>query len=489
MTHSITYPFKTRPFEHQRQAWETSREKDEYALFMEMGTGKSKVIVDTIAWLYDTGRIDTAVVVAPKGVYRNWEYNEFPNHMPDHVVRKIAAWSASPNKEGQKQLDAIVWPSDDLRILLVNVEAFSTARATKFVEQFLNTSSRAIMVVDESTTIKNPQAARTKNLVKVARKARYRRILTGEPVTRSPLDLYSQCQFLHPALLGFSSYYSFRNRYAIMMDMKNGARTFKKVVGFQRLDELSGVLKKFSFRVKKDECLDLPDKIYQYRYVELTPEQKQLYNQISKSAFALFEGNVVSTDNVLTQILRLHQITCGHFKADDGTLVDVPSGRLSELLDVLDEAPDKVIIWANYIADIGQITKALGEKYGNESLVSYYGNTSDADRTLAIKRFQEDPTCRFFVGNPQTGGMGITLTAANTVVYYSNSYNLEHRLQSEDRAHRIGQKNNVVYVDLVCAGTIDAKIVKALREKKQVATQVMGEQWKDWLAPLQGKNT
>lgn len=486
MTHSNTYPFKTRPYAHQSEAWMQSRDREEFALFMEMGTGKSKVIVDTIAWLYDSGRIDTAVVVAPKGVYRNWQNNEFPTHMPDHVLYKVAAWDASPNKEGQEQLDKICKPCDELRILLVNVEAFSTARATKFVEMFLNTGVRSIMVVDESTTIKNPQAARTKNLIKVGGRVKYRRILTGEPVTRSPLDLYSQCNFLHPALLGFSSYYSFRNRFAIMMDMKAGQRTFKKVVGYQRLEELSSAMKQFSFRVKKEHCLDLPDKVYQYRYVELTDEQKRLYNQISKAAFATLEGKVVSTDNVLTQILRLHQITCGHFKSDDGELVNVPSGRLNELLDVLDEAPDKVIIWANYIADIGQITKALGEKYGNESLVSYYGQTSDADRTTAIKRFQEDPTCRFFVGNPQTGGMGITLTAANTVVYYSNSYNLEHRLQSEDRAHRIGQTRKVTYVDLVCPGTIDAKIVKALREKKQVATQTMGEEWRDWLAPVKG---
>lgn len=487
MTNTNIYPFKTRPFEHQREVWESSKEKQEFALFMEMGTGKSKVIVDTIAWLYDTGRIDSVVIVAPKGVYRNWEYNEFPTHLPDHVRFNLAAWTAAPKKKDQEKLDKILWPSDDLRILLVNVEAFSTKRAVKFVEQFIGTTQRAMIVVDESTTIKNPQAARTKSLIKVAQKATYRRILTGEPVTRSPLDLYSQCQFLHPALLGFSSYYSFRNRYAVMMDMQAGPRSFKKVVGFQRLDELSSLIKSFSYRIKKDECLDLPEKIYQYRYVELTKEQAQVYNELSKAAFSLFENNLVTVDNVLTQLLRLHQITCGHFKSDDGELVELPSNRLTELMDVLQEAPDKVIIWANYVADIKQIAVKLNEDYGKESFVTYYGETNDDDRKLAIERFQKDETCRFFVGNPQTGGMGITLTAANTVVYYSNSYNLEHRLQSEDRAHRIGQKNNVVYVDIICPKTIDAKIVRALRDKKQVSTQVMGDEWKDWLAPVPTK--
>lgn len=484
MTHSNTYPFKTRPYAHQSEAWEKSKQKAEYALFMEMGTGKSKVIVDTIAYLYDTGRIDTAIIVAPKGVYRNWINSELPTHMPDHVQYKTAVWTASPKKDEAKALDDIRNPVHDLRVVVVNVEAFSTKRAVQWLEKFMLVSGKTLMCVDESTTIKNPSAARTKNLIKIGRQAHYRRILTGEPVTRSPMDLYSQCQFLDPALLGFSSYYSFRSRYAIMVDMKAGQRSFKKVVGFQRLDELSNMLRDFSFRVKKDECLDLPEKIYQYRYVEMTKDQQKAYNDVSKMAFTTLEGKILSADNVLTQMLRLHQITCGHLKTDSGETIMLDSGRLAALMDTVQEAPDKVIIWANYLADIAQITKALAEEYGNESIVSYYGGTSDDNRQLAIKRFQDDPTCRFFVGNPQTGGMGITLTAANTVIYYSNSYNLEHRLQSEDRAHRIGQKNNVVYVDLVCQGTVDEKIVKALRAKKQVATQVMGDEWREWLKPI-----
>jgi len=484
MTHSNTYPFKTRPYAHQSEAWEQSKSKSEYALFMEMGTGKSKVIVDNIAYLYDTGRIDTAIIVAPKGVYRNWINSELPTHMPDHVKYTTAVWTATPKKEEAQALEAIRFPSHDLRILVVNVEAFSTKRAVQWLDKFMLVSGKVFMCVDESTTIKNPSAARTKSLIKIGRQAHYRRILTGEPVTRSPMDLYSQCQFLDPALLGFSSYYSFRSRYAIMVDMKAGARSFKKVVGFQRLEELSDMIKSFSFRCKKDECLDLPDKIYQYRYVEMTKEQKKAYNDVSKMAFTKIDGELLTADNVLTQMLRLHQITCGHIKTDEGKTISLDSGRLNALMETLEETPDKVIIWANYLADIAAITGAIGKEYGDESLVSYYGGTSDDDRQTAIKRFQEDPTCRFFIGNPQTGGMGITLTAANTVVYYSNSYNLEHRLQSEDRAHRIGQKNNVVYVDLVCSGTVDEKIVKALRAKKQVASQVMGDAWREWLQPV-----
>jgi SNF2 family DNA or RNA helicase len=402
--------------------------------------------------------------------------------LPDHIQYKIASWHASPRKAEQEALDEIMRPSDDLRIFIMNVEAFSTDRGTKFARLFMDVGGRVAMVVDESTTIKNPGAQRTKNVIKIGTLAKYRRILTGEPVTRSPLDIYSQAQFLNPHLLGFSSYYTFRNRYAILVDIKAGNRSFKKIVGFRQLDELTKLLQRFSYRVKKADCLDLPPKVYQYRHVELTPEQKKLYKQLSDTAIATLQGKALTVDNVLTEILRLHQITCGHFKSDEGEIVDVPNNRLSELMDVLDEADDKVIIWANYVADIRKIEESLAKVYGPESVVSYYGDTSTDARSDAVKRFQEDPAVRFFVGNPATGGYGITLTAATMVVYFSNSYNLEHRLQSEDRAHRIGQTKSVNYVDLCVQGTIDEKIIKALREKKNIAAQVLGEDITSWLS-------
>ena len=481
---SEMYRFKTKPYAHQQEAWDTCKDKDEYALFMEMGTGKSKVIIDNIAWLYDKGKIDSVVIVAPKGAYLNWSTKEIPEHMPEHVLAHVAVWAAQPRKKDKEALDKLRQSSLDLRILIINVEAFSTAKGYKFVDKFLTSCMSTMMIVDESTTIKNPSARRTKNLIKLGNMTRYRRILTGEPVTRSPLDLYTQLQFLNSAILGFSSYYSFRNRYAVMIDQKLGMRSFKKIVGYQRLTELSSAIGDYSYRCLKDQCLDLPAKTYQYRYVTLTPEQKKLYNQVSDFAIGEFEGEVISASNALVQLLRLHQITCGNYTSDSGEYVSLPNNRIQELLDVLDEAPSKVIIWATYINDLMHIKEAIVKKYGAESMVMYYGGINPKERPENIKRFQEDPDCRFFVGNPQTGGMGITLTAANTVVYYSNSHNLEHRLQSEDRAHRIGQTKNVNYVDLVCPGTIDEKIIKALRSKKQVASTVMNEQWRDWLGPV-----
>jgi SNF2 family DNA or RNA helicase len=184
-----------------------------------------------------------------------------------------------------------------------------------------------------------------------------------------------------------------------------------------------------------------------------------------KEALATLNGKTVTTMTALTQLMRLHQITCGHFSADDGTIQEVKNNRLAELLDVLEEVEGKAIIWAHYQHDVRNIFKILEEKFGPGSVVHYYGKTLPEQRDYAIKNFKNNNKVRFFVGTPQTGGYGITLTQANTVIYYSNGYDLEKRMQSEDRAHRIGQKKTVTYVDIIAEETVDTKIVKSLRKK------------------------
>jgi SNF2 family DNA or RNA helicase len=242
----LSYPFKTKPYDHQRVALEKSWNKDDYALFMEMGTGKSKVLIDNISILYDRGYLNAAVIIAPKGVYRNWEMIELPAHLPDHIIHKTVVWNPTATKRQQELLDSLfILPDEELNILIVNVEAFSTQKGSAFVQKFLKTHT-ALMAVDESTTIKNPKAKRTKNIIKLSRLAKYRRILTGSPVTKSPLDLYSQCEFLDEVYLGYSSYYSFQSRYAIIQKRSVATHSFQQVLGYQNLDELNDVLKSFS---------------------------------------------------------------------------------------------------------------------------------------------------------------------------------------------------------------------------------------------------
>ena len=478
------YRYKTKPYDHQLQALKKSWAQKNYALFMEMGTGKSKVLVDNIAMLYDNGAIRAALIVAPKGVYKNWDQIEFPVHLPDHVEHTKVLWEANITKKKQVELDTLFDGKEELKILIMNVEAFSTSKGLDFAHSLLNIFlGRALIGIDESTTIKSPTAKRTKNILTIGELAKYRRILTGSPVTKSPLDLYSQCEFLDPWLLGHNSYYSFRARYANMVKRNFGGRSVQLVTSYRRLDELGDKLDNFSYRVLKEDCLDLPDKVFTKRIVELSKEQKEIYAQLKETALAFTEdGKVMSTVNVMTQLMRLHQVTCGTFKADDGTVKHLPNNRIQALMDCLEETDGKVIIWATYREDIKKIVESLKKAYGEASTVEYHGGVDATLRQSNIAQFQEKngPT-RYFVGNAQTGGYGITLTAANTVIYFSNSYDLEKRLQSEDRAHRIGQTGSVLYIDLIAEKTIDERIVKALRTKVNIANEIMGEDLKNWI--------
>jgi len=476
----MKYKFKMKPYAHQMTALEKSWNRETYAYFMEMGTGKTKVLIDNLSMLYDKGKVDGALIVAPKGVIGTWYNQEIPAHLPDHIENMAVLWQPNITKKQQEKLDSLFEPEEQLHILIMNVEAFSTTKGVDFAKKFLSCHN-TLMAIDESTTIKTPSAKRTKNILKLSEDAKYRRIMTGSPVTKNPLDLYSQCGFLSPWLLDFTSYYAFRNRYAEMKTLHLHGRSVQVVSGFKNLGELSDQLKGFSYRVLKEDCLDLPEKIYLKRNIKLSPDQNKLYLQMKETALANLNGKQVTTVNVLTQLMRLHQITCGHFTADDGTTQIIANNRIDELMNVLDETEGKAIIWAHYQYDINAIIKAIVKEYGPGSVVDYYGLTPQDERQPNIKKFQDDPRCRFMVGTPSTGGYGITLTAANTVIYYSNGYDLEKRLQSEDRAHRIGQQKSVTYVDLICEETVDEKIVKALRKKINIASEVLGEELRSWI--------
>ena len=476
----MNYKFNMKPYKHQLTALEKSWNKETYAYFMEMGTGKTKVLIDNMSMLYDKGKIDGALIIAPKGVVKTWYEQELPTHLPKHIENVTVLWQPNITKKQQEKLESLFEIETALHIIVMNVEALSTDKGVKFASKFLN-SHKVLMAIDESTTIKNSSAKRTKNILALSKYAKYRRIMTGSPVTKNPLDLYSQCEFLSSWLLNFQSFYAFRNRYAEMKTIHARGRSIQVVHRFQNIGELSDKLKGFSYRVLKEDCLDLPDKIYVKRNVALTSEQSKLYQQMKTMALAILNGKQVTSVTVLTQLMRLHQITCGHFTADDGSTQLVKNNRITELMDVLEEVEGKAIIWANYQHDISEIKKAIEKEYDEDYAVTYYGLTPQEDRQDNIRKFQSDPKCRFLVGTPSTGGYGITLTAANTVIYYSNGYDLEKRLQSEDRAHRIGQKKNVTYIDIIAEDTVDEKIVKALRNKINIASEVLGEELRDWI--------
>lgn len=471
--------FKTEPYKHQREALEKSYDKKCFALFMEQGTGKSKVAIDTMVNLYLEGKIDRAVVITNKGVYRNWHTDEIPIHCG--VEYESYLWTSDKTQKAAKELARFKKLQGKLKVFITNVEAYSSKAIHHHVDEFMSRGN-CLAIIDESTSIKNHKAIRTKTINKLFVHCAYKRILTGTPLTKSPLDLFSQFAFLSPQILGFGSFFAFRNTYGIVVDKRlSNGRVFKDVVGYRNLEDLKKKIEWCSFRVLKKECLDLPDKVYLRREVELTKEQKEAYKGMKSFLRAELEDKDIIVTTDIAKILRLHQIVCGFIGDESGEIVTFKHNRLTELENIVEETDGKIIIWAKYIHNIKEIEKFLKEKYGETSCVTYYGGTPKEHRSIAVQNFKTYDSCRFFISN-KTGAYGLTLNEANTVIYYSNDYDLEVRQQSEDRCHRIGQTNKVTYIDLVCPGTIDEEILRSLREKKKLQDLLgLGEKLKQVL--------
>lgn len=502
----VKYKFKTEPFEHQKKIIAKTWMEPYYALFLEQGLGKTFIIINTAGVQFLHGLIDGLLVIAPKGVYRNWTTKEIPEHMPEYIKTRVQYWvpASSQGKKYKKELDNFLQGPEPgvLDIFAVNIDALITEAGMKACTQFLQTHA-TMAVVDESTRIKNHSAQRTKNVIKLSKLAKYKRILTGTPISKSPLDLYSQCDFLKPSVcdvrrkvfqnnpLGFANFYTFRSRYAILKEIPSaGGHAIKFPVAYVNQEELNDKLKDFSIRLTKKDCLDLPEKIYQTWDVDLTPAQSKYYKQMITEARITLDkmsedGGEIYAQTALTQLLRLHQLSCGFITTEDKQVIEIENNRLKELLEVvetinLDEG--KVIIWSHFVPAIEKIISALREEYGDESVVHFYGATPPAERERAKKDFQDpNSPVKFFVANPSSAGMGITLTQATTVIYYSNSFNLEYRLQSEDRAHRAGQKKAVTYIDFVST-PIDAAVIKKLVSKKLVADLVIDGEIVKWIS-------
>ncbi len=468
----MKYNYKTKPFEHQRTALKQGAESQNFAYFMEMGTGKTKVTIDNAAYLFTQNKIKHAIVIAPNSVYLNW-------------IKEIKTHCSVDYKIMAHKVDTMLSPqfADPLKLTwyLFNVEALSHKSGLKKVKELLGEADRTMIIIDEATTIKTRTAKRTKNIIELGKGVAYKRILTGSPVTKSPLDLYSQCAFLDKSLLGHESFYTFRARYAVMHEIDMGGRSVLLPKYYTNLEELEQNIKKFSYRCRKSECLDLPEKLYTQHYITLKDEHQKAYDKLKRNAWAVIQNEEVSYSNKLTEILKLHQCVNGHVKTDDGNILEFADPKLDELLNLIEENEGKYIIWANYIYNIEKIIKVLQDRYGIESTVAIYGSIDAEKRIENVKRFENDDRVRFFVGNPTTGGYGLNLVKASYVVYYSNSYNLEVREQSEDRAHRIGQTKNVLVIDLITRGTVDEMIISALKNKIKLSAKTLGEQAKKWL--------
>lgn len=483
----MNYKFRTKPFAHQREVFERTWHERAYGLFWEQGTGKTKAIIDTAAALRMTGKIDTMIVVAPNGVHRNWITDEIPVHMPRELAPEIrmAFWESkkAKNVSYKREMNELL-AHDGFRILTLNYEALLTEYGLKVIGKLM-ADHQVLLVFDESHYIKTPGVRRTKRSIALAKRAQYVRILTGTPIANSPFDAYSQLRALDDGYwkqFGFSVFSTFKTHFGIFKKGFNGGtgREFETCVGYRHLDQLKTMIEPITSRVTKDDVLDLPPKLYQRRFFEMTPKQRSVYNQVKNDAIALLEsGETVTAPLAITRLLRMQQITCGYVPTDDGMgafeTFDGANPRLDLLGEICDTIGHPAIIWARFRRDIDLIMEMLGDK-----AVRYDGSTSDDGRAKAKAAFQAGDV-QFFVGNPAAGATGLTLTKARTVIYASNSFKLTDRLQSEDRAHRIGQEHPVCYIDLIAPGTVDEHIVAALREKRDIASELTGDQLKEWM--------
>lgn len=461
--------------------------RNAFALLMAMRTGKTKTLLDDFGRLEMAGQVDDLLLIAPAGVYRTW-LTAVADHVSDDLQQRMQVhlWQAkAPAKAAQQFMAGRNTP----RMLLVNVEALSNVeRARELCLQFAS-QRRCMIVIDESTVIKNYKAKRTKFINKqLAPLGAYRRILSGLPTPKSPLDIYSQFEFLDRNLLGYTNYFSFRAHYAVVVRKQFGAftRPVDVVVGYRNTEELQRKIEPHSHRVLLEDCYDLPPKIYKQRDVTLTDEQRRIYNDLKQFATAQLDAEQhVTAGMVMVQMLRMHQVLCGHTGTEAGEhYTAIPENRTKELLALLEEHDGKAVIWCTYDHDVRKVAEALNKPTDDEPApdrVARFWGGNTTTREAEELRFQTDPACRYMVATASAGGRGRMWAIADLVVYYSNTPNLEHRSQSEERAQGVNKINSVLYIDLVVPGTVDEKYLYLLRNKIDMAAVVTGDTYREWL--------
>jgi SNF2 family DNA or RNA helicase len=457
--------YKTKPLKHQEQAVDRFINEKYGALFCEMGTGKSKIILDVIQ---NAKAPVNVLIVAPNGLHHNWARNEIPKHVEK---ADVYCWNGPPNsKKKQQEIKRFFQLESYNKFFLINIEALRTKSGFDFAHAFLVGAhgSERHFIVDESTCIKNPKAQQTKAVMKLAKQAERRWILNGTPITQGPLDLYSQCKFLDTDSIPEKTMTTFKHAYAVERTMVMGNRSFNKIVGYQNLDKLTKNIEPFSLRLEKKDCLDLPEKTFTSMYVELTPEQERVYKSIKDDCIALLDGDMVTTTLALTKIVKLHQILTGFVITDGDLTVDLKNNRIAALQQIAETAKPLVVFCA-YKHNVKQIKEALADL----TVVTYTGDDNMSAKNKAVLDFQNG-NADVFVGT-SAAAKGLTLTRASTMVYYSNNYSLETRLQSQDRIHRIGQDTKCTYIDLVVPQSIDEIILKRLQEKKELSSEVLDD--------------
>ena len=462
------------PYNHQRRAVNDAVKNltthGFHALFMEMGTGKTKTTIDTWMALVKQGRIDTLLVVAPKTLLSTWTDEELPKHAT--IEYGVGHWDGKTTKKSREQFDALF--SHKHIVYVVNVEGFQSlneelrARVSKLLRE-----RKVLMAVDEASTIKGYDAKRSNHIVLAGELAKGRMILTGTEISKGPLDLFMQFQFLKPGFWKVKSFYMFRAKYAILEDAYGaGQRTFKKVVGYQKINELMDTIAPFVTRALKKDCLDLPPKIRQRILVDLTPSQEKAYGELKKHLATILEsGEILTVENKISLFTKFRQITGGTIKNGEAyEVIEQMPEKLKAIIDDVEDTDEQAIIWCAFRGEVQLIAKALAA-YGTVS--TYDGSTDIDDRSEAKVAFQEG-RARFFVSNMKAGSYGLNLQNCHLQYFYSRDTSPQANWQAEDRSHRPGQTHPCVYKSLLCRNTVDIRILDLIEQGSELRDILRG---------------
>ncbi len=478
-------------FAHQSEWLDKTKDLATFALFWEQGVAKTRVILDTARHLFEQRKIDVVLVLAPGDVHRQWVEDEIPEWYPELVPAAYFYTSKkAKNKSHQRMIAAML--EHPRFFLAIGYAGFMTPPGKELVRQILK-DYRVLFVLDESDEIKTPSAKRTISIVAAGKLAAYRRIMTGTPYTNRPFDIYSQVRFLDPGFWkehGFTTVAEFKTYFGVfhtgtVTDKFGRTRKFERYLRHQNLDELREMLAPISSRILKSEVFDLPPKLYSKRYFELSPEQRRVYDELNRNCMVFLEsGELITAQLAITWLLRAHQITSNYVPVIEGEEPFQPIDskrhpRLDCLASVVEHLHHPAIIYARFQQDIDAIMERVA-KIEDRIPVQYDGRNSSDEKSKAKRAFMEGEATDF-VANPAAAGRGLTLTKAETVIYYNNSFNLRDRLQSEDRAHRAGLEHPVSYIDIVAPNTVDVKIVQALRSKVEMAAAATGDTLREWI--------
>lgn len=477
--------FKTKPFWYQQQAFDFIKDLPYGALFMEQGLGKTKVAIDNNDYLLAAEKIQNILVVAPNGIQSNWAYQEYPRHSWFHEELRYLVWNSTGMRTKKGRLTARKFlNSTAKRVLYTNVEALRVKDYYAYFWQFLS-QAPSMMIIDESTTIKNVSSQQGRAAVRLGEAATYRRILTGTPVTEGTEELWNQIRFLSQNALPHNTYTSFKADFCIEKAFSTaGGAQYRKIVGYKNSERLRKLLLPFAYRLTKEDGLDLPPKRYDTMTFELPTQLRKTYDTLRDEAWTELESQeghagVASYTHVLAAMTKLAQVACGFIKDDEERITPLSSYREEYLVEKLKLLPKEAscIIWFRFIYSLQHAVDALEKAFGKGCCVTYYGKTKD--RSGAVQAFQTNSSKRFFLTN-KTGARGLTLVKANYVIYFNNEYSLETRLQSEDRVHRIGQQVTTFFTDMIAHDTVDVPIWQALQTKKEFTQDLLGN-WRNLL--------